>query len=668
MALLELKTNLKSLKYGSDRPSNGSSGLPFVQFALPEVATSAENLYYLNNRYNVDFPVRGGGANAIEPTGPLFIPGPTPGSATLTSAVNTRISLESARTTQANLFDKVRIGGFLKSTPRGTLFVLKQQALQFANPKIQVAADSTQTFTENYLKFAGDIETTRIYNPGNTLAQVAVQGSGDHLNRHGSDPYDNSKTSQKVYSYVANERNFLETPPELRSRLISLLASKIYYGSSAGQVTFGISRNSSQILNYQGGPTPEGEVATGMTIISKAGDIAFTDTFDRFKEQPKTQADYFKITTAGITTAYDPKIKNNEGSYAYVAAATQSRLVDLTQILQTPGATTLYSYENGPTPLAGTNRTVINRYVDTDKDTNAVTQIVGDTIGTTNATNFNYAFNYQMLSQENSSKKVPTIRPDFRLKVRATIPTATNQITSTEGYEGTNNIAIKYGIGDPGSPTVPRVDYTAASSDIAKDKVNAQDVAPVSTAQKDFITFRVDTIEENPRSIIMRAFLNNINDNHSAEYKPFRYIGRGENFYVYDGFSRTIGFAFTIAAQTRDEMKPLYRKLNYLVSQLYPDYAKGTGFMRTPLMQLTLGDYISKQPGFFTSMNIVIPENAPWDINFEESNTMYQLPQVLEVTCNYTLIHNFLPKRSTPTAITPLITPSEANNRFQIGV
>ena len=37
--LVELKTNLKSLKYGSDRPGGGWSGQPYVQFPIEDNAT-----------------------------------------------------------------------------------------------------------------------------------------------------------------------------------------------------------------------------------------------------------------------------------------------------------------------------------------------------------------------------------------------------------------------------------------------------------------------------------------------------------------------------------------------------------------------------------------------------------------------------------------------------
>ena len=86
--------------------------------------------------------------------------------------------------------------------------------------------------------------------------------------------------------------------------------------------------------------------------------------------------------------------------------------------------------------------------------------------------------------------------------------------------------------------------------------------------------------------------------------------------------------------------------------------------MKSPLTKLTIGDYIKLQPGFFNSITLTIPEDSPWDINFDNKSDMYQLPHVLDVSCQFTPIHNFLPKRSTPASITPLITPNEQGNSF----
>ena len=64
----------------------------------------------------------------------------------------------------------------------------------------------------------------------------------------------------------------------------------------------------------------------------------------------------------------------------------------------------------------------------------------------------------------------------------------------------------------------------------------------------------------------------------------------GEEFFTYGGFARKFNINFKIAAQSEAEMKPLYRKLNFLVSNLAPDYSKG-GRMRAPYVRFCVGAY-----------------------------------------------------------------------------
>jgi hypothetical protein len=40
MALLDLKTDLKSLKYGRDTPGGGDSGQPYIQSNIPIIIAS----------------------------------------------------------------------------------------------------------------------------------------------------------------------------------------------------------------------------------------------------------------------------------------------------------------------------------------------------------------------------------------------------------------------------------------------------------------------------------------------------------------------------------------------------------------------------------------------------------------------------------------------------
>ena len=100
-----------------------------------------------------------------------------------------------------------------------------------------------------------------------------------------------------------------------------------------------------------------------------------------------------------------------------------------------------------------------------------------------------------------------------------------------------------------------------------------------------------------------RAFLDDYGDNYSSAWNSFKYNGRGEDFYTYGGFKRDVSFSFKIAAQSRQEMMPLYRKLNYLCTTLAPDYASN-GRMRGSFIKVTIGAMLDRVPGFLTSINL----------------------------------------------------------------
>ena len=97
-------------------------------------------------------------------------------------------------------------------------------------------------------------------------------------------------------------------------------------------------------------------------------------------------------------------------------------------------------------------------------------------------------------------------------------------------------------------------------------------------------------------------------------------------------------------------MMPIYRKLNFLVSQTAPDY-KGTR-MRGNICRLTIGSMIDRVPGFFNSISLKWNKNYPWDISINhledgaDKDGAMVMPHVLDVSCTYTPIHNFIPKKS----------------------
>ncbi len=165
-------------------------------------------------------------------------------------------------------------------------------------------------------------------------------------------------------------------------------------------------------------------------------------------------------------------------------------------------------------------------------------------------------------------------------------------------------------------------------------------------------------------AIFFRAFLTaGITDNNAATLNAFKYMGRGEDFFTYQGFSRTINFSFRVAAGSRDELRPLYNKVNALVSQVYPDYSPDNGVMRSSVVRVTMGDYLYRVPGFLESVNITVDNNIPWEINLEKSQVgdVAQLPQVLDVAISFKPIMDILPRRI-PTVETELINNDDTIN------
>lgn len=175
-----------------------------------------------------------------------------------------------------------------------------------------------------------------------------------------------------------------------------------------------------------------------------------------------------------------------------------------------------------------------------------------------------------------------------------------------------------------------------------------------SESPKDIIKFGFECMDnDNPGESVFlsfRAFLNGgITDNHGAELNGFKYMGRGETFYTYQGFNRSMNFSFRIAVGSSEELEPLYIKLNRLVSQVYPDYSE-KNYMRAPMIKLTIGDYVSRMPGFLESVNITIDGTTSWEIDEDR-----QLPHVVDVSLSFKPIYDTLPRRSTIKQTTPII-------------
>ena len=147
-----------------------------------------------------------------------------------------------------------------------------------------------------------------------------------------------------------------------------------------------------------------------------------------------------------------------------------------------------------------------------------------------------------------------------------------------------------------------------------------------------------------------RAFLTSFGDNFVGNWNSHKYIGRAESFYSYSGFERTISVAFKIAANSKEEILPLYQKLNLLAGSTAPTYVDG-GFMRGQIVTLTVGDYLQDTTGTITSVDLSWSTEYIWHtVGMDQKNASgtteptKKLPAVLDVTVSFVPIHQHIPE------------------------
>lgn len=206
-------------------------------------------------------------------------------------------------------------------------------------------------------------------------------------------------------------------------------------------------------------------------------------------------------------------------------------------------------------------------------------------------------------------------------------------------------------LGDQGKTSKASINYWTPAAENEVDGINMLDVSDrvdTAGAGRDLAKFYFEIITpEGSKFLYFRAHLKDINDNYTANWESHKYVGRAEDFYTYGGFGRDVDFSFTVAAATRNEMKPLYRKMVYLASSTAPTYG-ASGFMRGTLARLTIGSYLDQIPGVITSVKYSISTDVPWDIAMGQpegvENDMQVLPMVIECSVSFKPIHDFAPQ------------------------
>ena len=226
---------------------------------------------------------------------------------------------------------------------------------------------------------------------------------------------------------------------------------------------------------------------------------------------------------------------------------------------------------------------------------------------------------YQTSLYKNKNKQKTLT--DFRKKSR-----------NDRGFQDTGNEYDKItNSSDYSKNTLDKIYYDSSSDRTSNAFNSAKDLI-------DFEIFIVNGTNQTETKLKFKAYIDDFSDDYSANWATQTYMGRGEEFYRYNKFSRNIGLSFTAIADNKENLQKMYAQLNTLASSLAPSYTS-QGYMSGNLHRLTVGNYIKKQYGILTGLSFKIPEDSPWEI---ESGK--QLSHYIEVSgFKFNVIHNFRP-------------------------
>ena len=623
MPLKNLKTDLKSLKYGQDRfNSKGdvdSSSQPYIttDINLEDGLAVGDSFNRLDNSSGgKDFLLRGG-----------------------INAPNAAIK------------DAERLSKYFTDvkSPSGFLFITKQNLLS------QVLVKTQTDLTPN----------EGIYSPISTITQAGSGYLGTHLYKQGLDPFKGTRTYTDV---VKGVDNFIKNIPSITSiegnRLVNFYNSKIEskqegdtlysYGGGPGS-TLGIGKTIITLSDQRTGINNTKLQSIGFfpPPPTPKKDISNANSKNPIIPQPYGYS-VFKGKLISLNSETLIRSNNSTVTTRYKSVSTNSSRTNLlTNIIPTSGSsivenTTVYpSYTNTNPSFAQSEG---NRIY--DQKTNVLTQAQISEQSSSNSTtpgSFQQDYRTELGLKSNGFSTVTGLAPSYKPKEGQTYEGGTDSRVhmSSPGQEG-NRMNYSKGKILPGDVTS------------IVDKINFQPIyqsrgvlsEEQGIAKNDLVKFRIAALNKSDANlkqyIHFRAFINEFSDSYGANWTGQSYMGRGEQFYKYGGFTRDVNISFTVAAQSKPELMAQYKKLNFLASNLAPTYSD-LGYMGGPLIELTLGGWCYELPGFIGSLNLGVPQESPWEISINEvgkfDNSVKEMPHIVNVTMKFTPIHKFRPEK-----------------------
>ena len=644
MPLIDLKTNLKSLKYGNDRTNEGSSGLPYIttdsdgntNLSLGANNVAGDVLRFIgvkkvpvipNISVQLSRSRAGQFVNQVLNTDD-FIRGGAIGSA------------------QAAINDTFRIGAFLTDLPKGPIFIAKQVGLQLSNPKLEVKKGGA-AFAGSLLKAAfsaspsqalgsvtgGILGPTRIYNAGvNTLAQVPANAFGIHFSRHGLLPIQDEETKyEKVVAFNNESTN------SKNNRLVELV-DKFDLGDQQYEANPNFNLREAKKKNRQA---------------------------NRTNRQANRQSNQ-NLKALSVKYSGTP--------YVPVKFKRQKLNID-NQVIS--------AYPTGPGSTYGVGLTVIQRYSFTEdklkieESLGNASDFAGKSRLTTSTINYSRALGEKAkLSVKTAANSINAYTgsipgstglgpitiavalnqgkyadyPTLASEISTNITNVTQSIPSFGTYTAINPIVYSGSISNTDPQVLrgtPDFKYYGTGSVVPNFsgsvlQYNNTNVFSRNDAGIMTVIFRAinpfdSNSASNEETFAFNAYMSGYKDNFDATWNDVNYVGRSESFYIYSKFKRTVNFDLKIPCFNKIELFEKHRALGQLASVTAGSY-NTNNLLGGVLIKINMGNYLVGEYATLNNVSYSIPDDASWDISNDALLSMY-----IDASFSLTIVHKKLP-------------------------
>ncbi len=190
-------------------------------------------------------------------------------------------------------------------------------------------------------------------------------------------------------------------------------------------------------------------------------------------------------------------------------------------------------------------------------------------------------------------------------------------------YSVLNSLALKYGISPKGDGI-----WKALGNLLGKLEIANEDLIPFYFEILHKTKPEVQGLFNQKGILQFRGTIKTLSHSLTPQWSAKKYFGRPDSVHTYSGFGQNFSFSFSAYAVSRSEMLALYRNINELMDLTKPGWDSTKSYMIGPVTKLTIGDYITEQPGYISSLSISPDESIYWDIG---KNPIRGLPQIAQV-------------------------------------